>query len=78
MLDTVIGPVTYIIDNRTFEMNVTHIGRHNQFQYNDYEKIIISKNNTPYPLYNLQGKRVRCSVKYRDVYNRLFAEVELE
>ncbi|MCH7974774.1 MAG: hypothetical protein IH949_13000 [Bacteroidetes bacterium] len=77
MLDTVIGPVTGIVDSSTFEMNVTHIGKHNKFQYTNYEKILVAENNTKQGLHQLNGRKVRCLVKYRDEYNRLYADVEL-
>lgn len=78
MLDTVIGPITNVINSSTFEMNVTHIGRHNQFRYYDYERITVANNNTNRSLNQLYGMRVRCLVRYRDTYNQLYADIELE
>jgi hypothetical protein len=78
MLDTAIGPIFQIVDGATFQMQVTHIGRHNKFRYNNYETIHVAVNRTGYQLYQLVNVRVKCSVRYRDVYNRLFAEVDLE
>jgi hypothetical protein len=78
MLDTAIGPVTYVFDGVTFQMNVTHIGRHNKFRYNTYETVFVATNNTGYQLNQLGGVRVTCHVKYRDIYNRLYADIYLE
>lgn len=78
MLDTAIGPVTRIVDQNTMQVHVTHIGRHNQFRYNTYETIYVATNLTGRALHQLRGVRVKCSVRYRDVYNRLYADVELE
>lgn len=78
MLDTAIGPITHIVDGATFQMQVTHIGRHNKFRYNNYETVNVAINRTGYPLHRLVNVRVKCSVRYRDVYNRLFAELDLE
>lgn len=78
MLDIVVGPVTSIFDNRTFQMNVTHIGKHNKFRYNNFETIFIDENRTSLPLSQLHGYRLRCQVKYRDEYNRLYSIIEFE
>jgi hypothetical protein len=78
MLDTAIGPVTRVVDVHSIQVHVTHIGRHNQFRYNTYETVYVASNNTGRTLAGLVGLRVRCNVKYRDVYNRLVADVELE
>ncbi len=78
MLDTAIGPVTYIVDSKTFKMNVTHIGKHNKFHYNNFETVFVASNTTGYSMNSLVGTRVKCLIRYRDVYNRLFADVELE
>ena len=80
MLDTAIGPVTNVLNNVTFQMNVTHIGRHNKFRYNSYETVFVASNNTGYTLQYLRnfGIRVSCHVRQRDSYNRLYADVYLE
>ena len=78
MLDTAIGPVTAVLNDLTFQMNVTHIGKHNQFRYNKYETVFVAANKTGMNILNLRGRRVRCHVRYRDVFNRLFADVELD
>lgn len=82
MLDTAIGPIIRIIDGSSFQMNVTHIGNHNKYGYNNFEIVHIAPNpalTNPTPLSAaLIGRRVRCKVRYRDNYNRLFADVEFE
>jgi hypothetical protein len=80
MLDTAIGPVINVLNNTTFQMNVTHIGRHNKFRYNSYETVSVASNNTGYTLQHLRayGIRVSCHVRQRDTYNRLYADVYLE
>jgi len=80
MLDTAIGPVTNVFNDGTFQMNVTHIGRHNKFRYNTYETVSVASNNTGYTLHQLRtyGLRVSCHVRQRDIYNRLYADVYLE
>ena len=78
MLDTAIGPVTNFTGGNTFQLNVTHIGKHNKFRYNSYETVNVANNNTGYMLNTLIGMRVICHVRYRDVYNRLYADVFLE
>jgi hypothetical protein len=80
MLDTAIGPVTNVLNDATFQINVTHIGRHNKFRYNNFETVLVASNNTGYTLLQLRiyGLRVRCNVRQRDIYNRLYADVYLE
>lgn len=78
MLDTAIGPVINIMDSETFKIHVTHIGKHNKFRYYDYETVLVAVNKTGKRLNQLIGSRVRCKVRYRDAYNRLYSEVELE
>jgi len=87
MTDTIRGPVTNVIDGDTFEMNVTHIGNNNLFEYNDNEKIRIADDNAPelgnsgglqakQTLENrLTGKEVRCTVQSRDTYGRVVAKI---
>ncbi len=82
MLDTAIGPITAIIDSKSFQMHVTHIGRHNQYAYSNFEIVCIAPNpfaaNTTPLSHALIGRRVKCYVRYRDNYNRLYGEVEFE
>lgn len=82
MPDIVIGPITRIVDTSTFQMQVTHIGNHNKYSYNNYEIVFIAPNQNlvnPVPLsHALIGRRVKCSVRYRDNFNRLICDVETE
>lgn len=78
MLDTVIGSANKILDSSTIQLSVTHIGTHNKFRYYTYETILVNSNRTGQPLHFLLGRRLRCHVKYRDAYNRLFADIEFE
>lgn len=81
MLHTAIGPILRVIDANSFVMQVTHIGNHNKNRYSNYETVYIAPvtGKTATPLSTLLiGRRVKCSVRYRDSYNRLFADVEFE
>ncbi len=78
MLDFVIGRVTNVFNDGTFQINVTHIGTHNKFRYNTFETIAPASNNTGYHVTRLYGMKVRCHIRYRDLYNRLYADVVLE
>jgi hypothetical protein len=80
MLDTVIGPIINVFNNATFQMHVTHIGKHNKFRYNTNETILVVSNNTKYSLIQLKlySLRIKCHIRYRDEYNRLCADVYLE
>jgi hypothetical protein len=82
MLDTAIGPIVRIISPNSFQMKVTHIGRNNKYPYGNYEIVYIAPNsnarNTTRLSHALIGRRVKCFVRYRDNYNRLFADVEFE
>lgn len=77
MLDVTVGPVTSVIDSTTFQIIVTHIGKHNKFRYNTIETIYVIDNKTGYSVELLSGFTVRCHVNFRDTYNRLNAIVEL-
>ena len=83
MLDTVIGPIIRVIDLYSFQMQVTHIGNHNKYPYGNYETIYIAppetnvQNSTPLSS-ALINRRVKCSVRHRDNYNRLYADVVFE
>ncbi len=82
MLDTAIGPIIRIIDANSFQMQVTHIGRHNAYSYANYETVCIAPN--PNLIHATQlstaliGRRIKCKVQYRDNYNRLYGEVEFD
>ncbi|MFM2227777.1 MAG: hypothetical protein RL664_1120 [Bacteroidota bacterium] len=80
MLDTAIGPITNVFDSTTFQMNVTHIGRHNKFRYNTFETVSVATNKTGHSLNQLIkiGLRVSCHVRHRDIYNRLVGDIYLE
>lgn len=89
MFDTIRGPVTNVVDGDTFDINVTHTGNHNTYDYNASERIRIADVNAPemsYPggllskfslSFRLLGKEVRCHVKSRDAYGRVVADVTL-
>lgn len=77
MLDLAIGPIKCFIDKHSFQMNVTHIGTHNQYSYKNLETVLIAKIDKEADMNRLVGCVVRCHVRYRDEYNRLFAEVEV-
>jgi len=89
MLDTILGPVTNIIDGDTFEMKVTRIGTHNKYKYNNEETVRIDDINAPELQApggrrskdllerQLKGKEVQCYVKTRDSYGRVVAEVKV-
>ncbi len=89
MADTIWGNVTKVIDGDTFEMNVTHISKNNQFNYNPIERIRLAGGNAPElsdkdgqsaknRLKNkIDGKNVKCIVQSRDVFRRLVADVSL-
>lgn len=83
MLDTVIGPITRVIDGHSFQMKVTHIGRHNKYTYANIETIFIAPLASPNPNATrlspaLVNRRVKCSVRHRDKYNRLYSDVVFE
>ncbi len=89
MADTIRGIVTYIMDRRTFAIDVTHVGDANRDEYLRTETVRIV--NTKSPQLNEQGmertklilqekllgKEVRCFVRSRDTYRRVVAEIEV-
>jgi len=89
MTDTIRGPVRRVVDGDTFEMDVTHVGKNNTEKYNDSETVRIADvdapelgtqagNNAKSDLQRrLSGKQVRCTIKARDKYGRIVAEVEI-
>lgn len=90
MADIIQGPVTHVIDGDTFDMQVTHTGKFNEYDdYNQYERIRIADIDAPelrtrqgkiakVRLQNaLQGTIVRCTVKTRGVYGRIVASVKV-
>lgn len=88
-MDTVRGPVVAIVDGDTFDLKVTHVGKSNQFRYNDYERIRIAGIDAPEldALYGIRSKNklqtkllykeVRCTIKARDTYGRILADIQL-
>ena len=89
MADIIEGPVIRVIDGDTFDMQVAHTRKSNEYGYNQYERIRIADIDAPelrtwqgkiakVRLQNaLQGTIVRCTVKTRDDYERIVASVEV-
>ena len=89
MFDTIRGPVTEIIDGDTFDMKVTHRGKHNKFKYGPKERVRIENINEPeldthagqrskdLLERKLLGKEIRCYIQARDTYRRLVSRVIL-
>lgn len=82
MLDTAIGPIIRVVDASSFQMQVTHIGNHNKYPYKNHEIVFIAPNpnliNPTILSHALVGRRVKCSVRYRDNFNRLICDVVFE
>ena len=89
MRDTIRGPVLRVIDGDTFDMEVTHFGRNNKYEYNNAERIRIANIHKP-PLRTpagmrskinlerrLMGRIVRCYIQTRDTYRRLVAKIKI-
>ncbi len=88
MADTIRGPVTKVIDGDTFDMNVTHVGKKNIKKYNDDERVRIADIDAPEIgtekgkkakkelEKKISGKEVRCTVRARDTYGRIVADIE--
>jgi len=89
MADTIRGPVTNIVDGDTFDMKVTHVGKKNNEEYNDTERVRIARIDTPEMSTEagkkakealekkLLGKEVRCTVQTRDTFSRIVATVDI-
>ena len=89
MTDTVRGPVVQIVDGDTFYMKVTHLGKRNEYPYQDREKIRIDgidadewwtdegKRSKDSLRNKLMGKTIRCYVQARDTYGRLVCRVKI-
>ncbi len=89
MADTIRGPVTKIIDGKSFCMKVKFTGKDNKNKYNGEEVICISSINLPGMSLSegqpqpeelasvIDGKEVRCFVQSRDLQGRLLSEVKL-
>lgn len=77
MADTVSGYILEALDNHTIRVSVDHFGMHNKFPYNRFETVIVEDKDTHHPLKSLRHFKVRCYIKYRDVYGRLHADIEI-
>jgi endonuclease YncB( thermonuclease family) len=89
MADLIQGKVSYIMDRRTFAIEVSHIGAHNHDQYLKEETVrirhLIGTNKKPVKLgetkKTLEGvlaeQTVKCRVDHRDSYHRIVADVFL-
>ena len=90
MTDRIWGDVVEVIDGDTFKIKVTHVGRDNQYEYGDYERIRIERIDAP-ELPSLAGKRakrdlervimgkfIRCNIRARDAYGRLICNVSID
>jgi len=89
MNDLLWGDVTNVVDGDTFDVNVTHYGKNNQYSYNDKERIRIASLDAPELSAfggfaakerlerRIAGKHVRLSVQSRDVYGRPVCDVSL-
>ena len=73
MKEFIIGNIVRIINGSEFQINVTHVSKDNKFDYNNLETITL-KNNTV--TLSLQ-KQVKAYIMYRDSYNRLVCNIEL-
>lgn len=89
MADTIRGSVSKVIDGDTFDMNVTHTGKDNQYDYSNSERIRIAnidaaelgsfggyRDKTKLEK-TILGKEVRCSIQARDTYHRVVADVKI-
>lgn len=89
MLDQIRGKVSRIIDGDTFDINVSHFNTNNRYKYNSNERIRIAGFNSKelgsagglqdrrMLALKLHGKSVRCSIRSRDVFGRLVADVTI-
>ncbi len=88
-MDIIRGVVTRVIDGDTFEVDVTHYHRENEYDYNTHERIRINSIDTPelpsrpgilakQRLENqILGHTVELWIHARDSYGRLVADVYL-
>lgn len=89
MTDSIWGTVATIIDEKTFEINVTHRERNNKNQYGDVERVRIKEIEVPgVPQdaserskdvleQNLKGKFVMCGVLQRNDEGYLVSKVSI-
>lgn len=87
MKDVLWGDVQKVIDGDTFIVRITHIGKLNNNQYNNQEKIRISGFNAPeipsvggyrakqFLQRKISGKNVKMTVHARDAFGRLVCDV---
>ena len=88
MTDVIQGPVIDVIDGDTFEIEVAKVGKDNEYEYNEVERIRIADIDAPELntgagkrskaalQRKLKGKEVRCDVQARDKYGRIIAKVK--
>lgn len=89
MSDIVYGPVTGIIDDDTFDMEITHVGQHNEEIYRNPERVRIagiddpdlcsgvSRRSRKKLEKKLKDKEVKCYVLTRDTADRIVAVVNI-
>ena len=89
MADLIQGTVSYIMDKRTFAIEVTHVGANNTDKYQASETVRIRKlldtGRSSVPLIETKKKleeilgeqSVKCQVDHRDSYHRIVADVYL-
>ncbi len=86
--DWIQGPVVLVLSGDTFEMQVTLVGRHNDYPYHSRESIRIASSSPVYVTLAgeeaqtqleewLQGRTVRCYVHSRDLQGLLYCDVEI-
>lgn len=89
MADLIQGTVSYIMDRRTFAIDITHVGAKNQDKYLGSETVRIRQlmgsdkapvqaGETKQELESLlKQQSVKCRVDHRDSYHRIVADVYL-
>ena len=89
MADAIGGPVTDVVDGDTFDMDVTYRGEKNTEKYNDKERVRIAGINAPEIgteggkkakkelEKKISDKEVRCTVRARDTYGRIVADIKI-
>lgn len=89
MADLIQGTVSYIMDRRTFSIDVTHVGARNADKYLTSETVrirqLMNSDKTQVNLGEtrkeletiLKQKSVKCRVDHRDSYHRIIADVYL-
>jgi len=89
MTDIIKGRVIKVIDNKTFDMDITHHGRENRAFYNETARVrinsirsdddnLIEENFDKMPLSNIiHHKDVHCSVRIKGNHNKIIADVKI-